>query len=115
MLRLCCMGGSLLLGLTLLVGTGTSQDKSKKTDKVRGMLPAGFKDLNITAEQKAKIYSIQTDYRGKIDELEKKIKDLKAAEQKEVFSVLTEEQRTKYFKSKGIAVPSTKEKSSDKK
>ncbi len=113
MLRLSAVCGLLFLALSLLVSTGVSQDKDKK-EKAKGMLPAGFKDLNLSAEQKAKVYGIQADYKMKIAELEKKVKDLKAVEQKEIFAVLTDDQRANYLKAKGVETP-VKDKASEKK
>jgi Spy/CpxP family protein refolding chaperone len=96
-----------ILALSLLVGAGATQDGKKDKDekKTKGILPAGFKDLNLTAEQKAKVYSIQGDYKVKIGELDKKIKELKSQEKKDIFGVLTKEQQEKYLKAQGIDVP----------
>jgi hypothetical protein len=106
--------GLVTLSVALLVSAGASQDTKKDkedTKKTKGALPAGFKDLGLSADQKAKIYSIQSDYKTKIVELEKKLKALKADESREVFKVLSDEQREKYLKAKGV---DTKEKSKDK-
>jgi hypothetical protein len=110
--RLPVIFGLVTLGLALLVGAGGSQDAKKDKDekKVKGFLPAGFKDLALSAEQKAKVYGIQGEYKVKIAELDKKIKELKAQESQDVFKVLTDEQREKYLKAKGV---DTKEKSKD--
>ncbi|MSU79508.1 MAG: hypothetical protein EXS16_15630 [Gemmataceae bacterium] len=113
MLRLSAVCASLLLALSLLVSTGESQDKDKK-EKAKGFLPPGFKDLNLSAEQKSKVYGIQADFKAKIVELEKKAKDLKNQEHKDVFAVLTDDQRAKYLKTKGVEVPA-KDKTGDKK
>lgn len=114
MRRLPVFLGLALFGLALLVNVGDSQDvkkdDKKETGKVKGFLPPGFKDLNISAEQKAKIYSIQSDYKSKVADLEKKIKELKVQETKEVFSVLTKAQQDQYLKSKGIDTPKEKAK-----
>ena len=118
MLRLPMFCGLGILCLTLLVGAGVSQDAKKDKDdkkepgKTKGFLPAGFKDLGLTAEQKSKVYAVQGEFRVKMAEFDKKIKDLKKQEQQEVFKVLTEEQRDKYLKSKGVE---TKDKAGEKK
>ena len=93
-----------MLSLALLVGVGASQDAKKDKDnkKVKGILPAGFKDLGLSKAQIEKVYTIQGDFRGKIAELQTKINELKKIETKEVFSVLTDEQREKYLKAKGV-------------
>ncbi len=96
-----------IIALSLLVGAGATQDGKKDKDdkKAKGILPPGFKDLNLTAEQKAKVYSIQGDYKAKISELDKKIKELKSLEKKDIFGVLTKEQQDKYFKAQGFDGP----------
>jgi TolA-binding protein len=102
--------GLVILGFSLLVGSAATQDK-KEPPKVKGMLPAGFKDLGLSKAQVEKIYTIQTDFKGKINKLQAEINELKKSENKEVFGVLTEEQREKYLKAKGIE---TKDKGKEK-
>src|SRR5579872_6806111 len=55
----------------------------------------GWKDLNLTADQKQKVYKIHTEYKTKIDDLEKKIKELKAEEYADKVKVLTDDQKKK--------------------
>ena len=103
-----------ILCLAFLVGAGTSQDvkkegkdkdkDAKKEGKTKGLLPQGFKDLGLSAEQVAKIYAVQADYGGKIADLNKQITELKGKRTKEEFNVLTEAQREKYLKNKGLEV-----------
>ena len=106
MSRLSMVCGLGILCLTFIVGAGASQDakkdRKKETGKLKGMLPQGFKDLGLSPEQVQKIYAIQTEYKTKIDELNKQIKELSAKKSKEEFNVLTPDQREKYLKSKGI-------------
>jgi hypothetical protein len=113
--RLPVLFGLIALLLALLVGAGATQEKKDKDDpkKAKGMLPPGFKDLGLSADQKGKIYSIQSDYKMKISDLQKKIKDLQAEESTAVFKVLTDEQRDKYLKAKGVDVKG-KDKDKDK-
>jgi TolA-binding protein len=96
-----CRGSLLLglgvLGLALLVGTSESQEKKGKT---KGQLPPGFKELNLTPTQTEKIYEVNKDYKAKIDELNKRINELKGEHTKAQFAVLTEEQRQQYFRNK---------------
>ena len=101
MKRLPMMFGLVLLGLALLVGSSASQDK-KAGGKIKGMLPPGFKALDLSKVQIEKIYSVQIEHRTKIAELNRQIADLKDKENKEVFKVLTDDQREKYLKSKGV-------------
>src|SRR4051812_27162593 len=113
MQRLPVIFGLVTLGLVLLVGVGDSQDakKDKEEKKAKGFLPPGFKDLGLTAEQKGKVYTIQAEYKVKIADLDKKIKELKSQESQDVFKVLTDDQREKYLKAKGI---DTKDKAKEK-
>jgi|ERR1043165_267614 hypothetical protein len=115
MLRLPAFFGMVLLGMAMLVSVGESQDgkKDKEDKKAKGQLPPGFKDLGLSAEQKGRIYSIQADYKAQISELEAKIKALRTKENQDVFKVLTDEQRDKYLKAKGVD-PEKKSKEGDK-
>jgi hypothetical protein len=102
MKRLPVIFGLVTICLVMLVGIGATQDTKKDDKKAKGMLPPGFKDLNLSADQKSKVYTIQADYKAKIADLDKKIKDLRAQESQDVFKVLTDDQREKYLKSKGV-------------
>jgi TolA-binding protein len=105
MSRLPMVFGLGILGLALIVGGGASQDAKKDKDdkgKIKGQLPPGFKDLELSKEQVNKIYTLQTEYKKKINELQTKINELKKMENQEVFKVLTDDQRDKYLKAKGI-------------
>jgi hypothetical protein len=102
MSRLSMLCGIGILGLTLLVGTGHSQDGKKGSVKYKPQLPIGFKALNLSKEQVSKIYAVHTEYQQKIVELENKINELKEQKKQEAFKVLTKEQHEKYLKSVGI-------------
>jgi hypothetical protein len=113
--RLSILFGLVTLCAALLVSAGATQEgKKDDTKKTKGILPPGFKDLGLSADQKTKIYSVQSEYKTKIAELEKKIKELKADESREVFKVLTDDQREKYLKAKGVDTKEKKDKSGDK-
>ncbi len=84
-----CLG---LASLALLVASGSGQDK--KETKVKGTLPPGWKALNLSAEQKDKVYGLRADFKAKIIKLEEQIKDLKSQEKAELFKVLSDEQKT---------------------
>ena len=110
-----------ILCLAFLVGAGASQDAkkeggkdkdAKKEGKTKGMLPAGFKDLGLSAEQISKIYAVQAEFNGKIADLNKQIAELKGKRTKEEFGVLTEAQKKKYLENKGVEV---KDKGKDEK
>ena len=92
MFRASMLLGLCVLGLALLVGTSASQDKK---DKAKGQLPPGWKDLkNLTAAQKEKVYQINADFKLKIDDLNKKVKELEAERNKARVAVLTDEQKS---------------------
>jgi len=97
MLRVSLLSGLCILGLALLVGTSASQEKKGKT---KGQLPPGFKELNLTPTQTEKIYEVNKDYKAKIDELNKRINELKGEHTKAQFAILTEDQRQQYFRNK---------------
>src|SRR5262249_37060506 len=82
-----------VLALALVVGVGTSGETKKDKDKTKGTLPAGWKALNLTPEQKTSAYKIIGDYKAKIKDLQDKISDLQAKEKAELFKVLTAEQK----------------------
>src|SRR5471030_394746 len=101
MYRLSMACGLGMLSLALLVGVGASQDAKKDKDdtkKVKGFLPAGFKDLGLSKAQIEKVYMIQTEHNAKIAELQIKINELKKQKTLEEFKVLTDAQRDKYLK-----------------
>src|SRR5687768_3542693 len=86
-----CLG---FLSLMLVVNTGESGDKEKKTEgKIKGMLPPGWKDLKLTADQKKQVYDIQKTYKSKAQAVEEQIIDLKSQEKGEMFNVLNEDQK----------------------
>jgi hypothetical protein len=88
----------LACGVFLVSGGSLGQEKKKddKKDppsKVKGMLPQYWGKLGLSDEQKQNVYRIQGKYNEEIDKLEAKIKDLKAARDKEARAVLTADQR----------------------
>ena len=87
---------SFLAGGWLLNGAGTrAADEPKQPAKVRGQLYAKWKELGLTDEQKQKIYKIQSEYRARIDELERKAKELRAEERVKAQDVLTPAQKAR--------------------
>jgi hypothetical protein len=87
--------------LLLLVVSGgwLLSDEPKKSDdpppRVKGMLPAHFKQLGLSADQRTAIYKVQASYGAKIDALTQKILELRAEEKAEIDKVLTEAQRAR--------------------
>jgi hypothetical protein len=81
---------TVILGIVLLAGPGTSQEK-----KPKGQLPQHWKKLDLSKEQIGKIYSIQGTYKTKIKGLKDQIAALEKQEKGEMFKVLNEEQKEK--------------------
>ena len=95
MFRLRC--AILVVGVALFaVAASSGQEKKADKDepKAKGMLPANWKKIGLTDDQKDKIYKVQSRAtRSKIDDLQKKIADLKAKEKDEMVKLLTDEQK----------------------
>src|SRR5581483_7887355 len=79
--------------LVALLAATALQGQDSTTGKVKGVLPANWGKLGLTDEQKQKVYKVQSEYRDKIAELEKQVKDLKEKERTEMEKVLTDEQK----------------------
>ena len=90
--------------LSLLLGSASSavaQDKEKsksgssnsKEGRVRGVLPQHYRQLNLSDEQRQTIYKIQNEYSDKVDEMQKKIDDIKAERNAKYLKTLTKVQR----------------------
>ena len=92
---LVCFG---IVTLALVSVGGLLSQDAKKDGKARGSLPPNFGKLGLSEEQKQKIYTIQSDYKAKIDVLEKQLKDLKKKELDDMNKVLTADQRTQLRK-----------------
>lgn len=95
-----------ILALSLLLGGVSSsfaQDKSKSSGsrssdsksegKARGVLPQHYRQLGLSDEQRQTIYKIQNEYSDKIDDLQKKIDDMKAERNAKYLKALTKAQR----------------------
>ncbi|HLW65497.1 MAG TPA: hypothetical protein VKS79_09280 [Gemmataceae bacterium] len=82
---------ALIVPMILLSGSSSGQD----TPKEKGYTPSGWKTLNLTGEQKTKLSSIRADYKAKIDELNKKIEELKKEEHAKMVDVLSDAQKDK--------------------
>lgn len=57
-------------------------------------LPNNYGKLGLTEEQKKKIYSIQANYKTRIQRLQQELEDLRNEEVLEIQSALTEAQKT---------------------
>lgn len=96
-------------GIALFIctpGTATAQKKESKTVKTsaqetkstakksKGRVPPHYGKLNLTQEQKNKIYQVQASYKSQIDSLKKQLADLNSKRKAECKSVLTASQKT---------------------
>jgi Spy/CpxP family protein refolding chaperone len=112
MFRLSAVLGLGILGVALLVGVAETQD-AKKDSKGKGNLPPGWKNLNLSPEQKAKVYEVMSSYKSKINELSKQMKQLADQERAEMVKILTDDQRAQLVKP--ATGDSGEKKSADKK
>jgi len=89
--------GVAILGVALLVGSsdgqGGGEPKKTKDGKITGTLPQGWKELNLTAVQKEKVYELNAKYKSKIDALVEQEKALQQELIAERVKVLTSEQK----------------------
>jgi hypothetical protein len=90
------------LAVLVLVGWLVAADEKKATDDKtdtsshpKGQLPPGWKSIGLTDSQKAQLYTIQGNYRSKIDDLEQKIRELRQQERAEELKVLTDAQKAR--------------------
>lgn len=73
--------------------TTTKETKTtRKKSKVR--VPPHFGKLNLTKEQRAKIYEIKTGYKSQIDILKKQLAELNKKQNTECAAVLTDSQKS---------------------
>ena len=93
--------GVAFLGVALFVGSSDGQGEPKKTKdgKITGQLPQGWKELNLTAVQKEKVYEINSKYKAKLDALVEQEKALQQELKAERVKILTNEQKEMLQKS----------------
>jgi hypothetical protein len=97
---------SLLMGGWLL---GDDKKADTTPPPARATLPANWKKLGLTDQQKREVYSIRGRYAQKIDVLKQQIADLQEQEKGELEKVLTEAQRSRLKEIK-TGEPTAKEK-----
>ncbi|WP_339729302.1 hypothetical protein [uncultured Gimesia sp.] len=77
----------------------TNAKETKTTSKKsKGRVPPHYGKLDLTQEQKDKIYSIKANYKSQIDSLKKQLAELNKKQKTECETVLTSEQKTKLAK-----------------
>jgi hypothetical protein len=89
------IGFCLVAVVALSGGFLLGQDKKPDDPKVKGTLPPHYKALGLSDDQLQKVYKVQASYKAKIDDLEQKIKDLRAEEKVEREKVLTDAQKAR--------------------
>ena len=92
MFRLVTFVATAFVCLGLLANPGLSGG-GKKEGKMKGMLPPGWKKLNLSDDQVQGIYAVQHAYKAKREAIEEQLNDLRQQERKEMFKLLTEDQR----------------------
>ncbi|MBN9519673.1 hypothetical protein J0H58_14320 [bacterium] len=94
-----CLLPAALTAALVLAGGSVAQDSKKEvkkddpTPKAKGILPMNWGKLGLTDAQKQDVYTVQGKYNAEIDKLDAKIRELKAARDKEMKAVLTPEQK----------------------
>jgi Spy/CpxP family protein refolding chaperone len=91
---------SSMLGIWVCAGpvaTGNTQEKNTqgKRERVRERMMLVIQDLNLTDEQESKIKDIQNEFRPKVEEASKNLRNLVKEEMDKVHTILTPEQREK--------------------
>lgn len=86
-------------------------DSEKKAKASGDRLPAYYAKIGLSEAQRKSIYAIQNKFEAQIEELEKKIADLKSQQTAEIEAVLTDEQK----KALAAAVEEGKKKAAEKK
>jgi hypothetical protein len=87
-----CLGISAIM--LLVAAISAAQDKKDATVK-RGQLPPNWSKLGLSEEQKAKVYSIQAEFKAKADEIKKQLEELQKQERRALESVLTPAQKNR--------------------
>lgn len=77
----------------LCIVFGVLAQDTPKPPAPTGQLRPNWKKVGLTDDQVKKIYTVQTEYRGKIDALEEQIKKLKDEQFKKEVEVLTQAQK----------------------
>jgi hypothetical protein len=89
--------GLTALAVAVLAGSWLMGDDKKPDDptppKIKGQLPAHYKQIGLAEVQIQDIYRIQSTNRTKIAALQQQIDDLKKTEHQEVENVLTNDQK----------------------
>jgi hypothetical protein len=89
MFRLSALAGIAISGLGVLVGNGSSQAPRESA----GQMPSGWSELGLSNEQRTKIRAVDGEFKAKIAELERQLKELQAEQRRKMVAVLTSDQK----------------------
>lgn len=70
-------------------------DTKQPPPRAKGQLPPGWGKLGLSDEQKQQIYKTQSEYRGKIDDLRRQIRQLEQQEKIALSRILTDAQKAR--------------------
>ena len=100
------LGGLLVLSADGLIGQEAKKEdpKAKKDDakgtkkdeppvKIKGQLPANYKELGLSDAQVQEIYKLQAKYGAELAQLKAKEEEVKATREREIRAVLTPDQK----------------------
>jgi hypothetical protein len=107
-------GVGLVVGIMLVTAFASGQEP-KTEARAKGQLPPNWGKLGLSDDQKQQVYKIQTKYRGEIDALDAKIKDLRKQQTAALDKVLTEPQKTRLREIVTSKVPGAEDKKTEKK
>jgi Spy/CpxP family protein refolding chaperone len=89
-------GCAIVAAIALLSSDGIqSREKADTKPKIKGQLPQAWSKLDLTDEQKDKLFTMQAEHKQKVDKLKEEIAKLDAQMVKDRLGLLTEEQRAK--------------------
>ena len=105
-----------LVSLVLLIlAFGLVADDTKPEPAPKGQLRPNWKKLGLSDDQVKKIYTVQTEFRGKIDALEEQIAKLKTEQFKKEVEILTPAQKDRLKELGAFKDPTTPPKEEPKK
>jgi Spy/CpxP family protein refolding chaperone len=81
-----------MFAVSTLIGEDKKPDPKDPDPKLKGTLPKNYKQLGLSDEQKQAIFKVHDRYQAKIEDLEKKIKELKGEREVGYEKVLTKAQ-----------------------
>lgn len=84
--------------IAFLVGSSDGQGEGKKTKDGKAIMPAGWKELDLTAVQREKLTEVTSKYNAKLKALAEQETALKAELKAEQYKILTTEQKDKLIK-----------------